>query len=136
MFADPFIYHAIKAWLEPTADPYANQILPAVREPRQAGRLAEAVAATHYARRWPTYYIKGATGEVDVAWVAEGRFWPVEIKWSESIRPKDLKQIMKYPNGRILTRSRSSSTVLGLPTTPLPLALLRLKAQPLAKTRS
>lgn len=129
MFADPFIFHAIQAWLEPTADPYSDQILPTVREPRQAGRLAEAVAATHYARHWPTYYIKGAAGEVDVAWVAEGRFWPVEIKWAESIRPKDLKQIMKYPNGRILTRSRSSSSTLGIPTTPLPLALLRLNAE-------
>ena len=66
-------------------------------------------------------------GEVDVAWVAEGRLWPVEIKWTESIHPKELKQIMKYPNGRILTRSRSSSSTLGIPTTPLPLALLRLK---------
>ena len=126
MFADPFIFHAVQAWLKPTADPYADQILPTVREPRQAGRLAEAVAATHYSRQWPTYYIKGDAGEVDVAWVDEGRFWPVEIKWTESIRPKDLKQIMKYSNGRILTRSKTSSTTVGLPTTPLPLALLRL----------
>jgi predicted AAA+ superfamily ATPase len=129
MFADPFIFHAIQAWLKPSANPYADQILPTVTEPRQAGRLAEAVVATHYARQWPTYYIKGAAGEVDVACVARGRFWPVEIKWSENIHPKDLKQIMKYPNGRILTHSRHSSTALGLPTTPLPLALLRLKVE-------
>ncbi|MFV2073503.1 MAG: ATP-binding protein [Thermoanaerobaculales bacterium] len=127
MFTDPFIFHAIQAWIKPTADPYADLILPTLGEPSRAGRLAEAVAATHYARHWPTYYIKGSAGEVDVAWVAEGGFWPVEIKWSESIRPKDLKQIKKYPNGRILTRSRSSSTAWGLPTTPLPLALLKLK---------
>ena len=42
------------------------------------------------------------------------------------LRPKDLKQIAKYPNSRILTRSRQSGEVLGIPTEPLPLALLRL----------
>ena len=64
-------------------------------------------------------------GEVDVAYVADGRFWPVEVKWSEQARPAELKQIRKYDNGRILTRSRHYGTVHGLPTTPLPLALLR-----------
>jgi len=24
----------------------------------------------------------------------KGRFWPIKIKWNESIRPKDLKQIV------------------------------------------
>ncbi len=62
-----------------------------------------------------------------MAVVAEGRFWPVEIKWSESIRPKDVKQIMKYTNGRILTRSKDPSPIMGLPTIPLPLALIRLQ---------
>ena len=95
-------------------------------DPGQSGRLVEAVTATHFARVLPTYYIK-AEGEVDVAYVAEGRFWPIEVKWSESIRPKDLKQIAKYPNGRILTRSKLTSTVLGLPAIPLPLALLDLQ---------
>lgn len=126
MFSDPFIFHAVRAWLEPTADPHAERILPTVRDPQRSSRLAEAVVATHYARYWPTYYIKGA-GEVDVAVVAEGRFWPVEIKWSESLRPKDLKQILKYANGRILTRSKDPSAIMGLPTIPLPLALIRLQ---------
>ncbi len=126
MFSDPFIFHAVRAWLGPGPDSFAKQILPAVSDPGQSGRLVEAVTATHFARYAPTYYIK-AEGEVDVAYVAEGRFWPIEVKWSESIRPKDLKQIAKYPNGRILTRSKLASTVLGLPATPLPLALLGLQ---------
>jgi predicted AAA+ superfamily ATPase len=125
MFSDPFISHAVRAWLEPTQDPFADQVLPAAEDPVQSGRLAEAVVATHCARHWPTFYIK-AEGEVDVAYVDEGRFWPIEVKWSENIRPKDLKQISKYPNGRILTRSKTPSTAHGLPTIPLPLALLRM----------
>lgn len=126
MFSDPFIFHAVRAWLEPGPDHFVEQILPTVSDPGQSGRLVEAVTATHFARVSPTYYIK-AEGEVDVAYVAEGRFWPIEVKWSESIRPKDLKQIAKYPNGRILTRSKLTSTVLGLPAIPLPLALLDLQ---------
>ncbi len=96
----------------------------AVRAPEITAQLVEACVATHCARHFPTFYIKAA-GEVDVAYVAEGRFWPVEVKWSEQARPAELKQIRKYDNGRILTRSRHYGTVHGLPTTPLPLALLR-----------
>jgi len=72
-----------------------------------------------------TKSIHRAAGEVDVAYVAGGRFWPVEVKWSEKTRPGELKQILKYPNGRILTRSRCAGAIRGLPTIPLPLALLR-----------
>jgi predicted AAA+ superfamily ATPase len=125
MFSDPFVAHAVRAWLEPTPDPFVDRILPATRDPERSGRLVEAVVATHCARRWPTYYIK-AEGEVDVAYVAEGRFWPIEVKWFESVRPKDLRQIAKYPNGRILTRARRPSAAHGLPTIPLPMALLQL----------
>jgi predicted AAA+ superfamily ATPase len=72
-----------------------------------------------------TFYIK-AMGEIDIAYVYENRFWPVEIKWTRQIRPKQLKQIAKYPNGKILTQSSVSGEMNGVPTEPLPLALLRL----------
>jgi hypothetical protein len=39
---------------------------------------------------------------------------------------KDLKQIARYPGGRILTKSRQRTSLSGVPTEPLPLALLRL----------
>jgi hypothetical protein len=81
--------------------------------------------ATHFRRYYPTYYIKG-TGEVDIAYVHRKRFHPIEVKWTQQIRPKSLKQIARYPNGRIWTRSRHRGTIHGVPCEPLPLALLRL----------
>ena len=125
MFADPFIFHAVSAWLTPSEDPYSRQVKLIVSDPDWAARLAEACVVTHYRRYYPTYYIK-AEGEVDVAYVDQNRFWPLEVKWTKQLRPKNLKQIAKYPNGRILTRSRQRGHILGIPTEPLPLAMLRL----------
>jgi len=56
----------------------------------------------------------------------------VEVKWSEQLRPKELKQIAKYPNGRILNRARRPGTVQGIETVPLPVALARLECIPAA----
>ena len=50
----------------------------------------------------------------------------IEVKWTRQLRPKQLKQIVKYPNGRILTRSKVKGEIHGVSTEPLPLALLRL----------
>ena len=63
---------------------------------------------------------------MDIAYVNKNQFWPVEVKWSTQLRPKKLKQITKYPNGLILTKSRQREEIHGIPTIPLPLALLRL----------
>jgi predicted AAA+ superfamily ATPase len=125
MFTDPFIFHAARAWLTPHKDPYHHQVIPAVSDPEWAARLAEACVVTHYRRYFPTYYIK-AQGEVDIAYVDQNRFWPLEVKWTGQLRPKDVKQISKYPNGRILSKSRQPGDILGIPAEPLPLALLRL----------
>jgi predicted AAA+ superfamily ATPase len=128
MFADPFIFHAVRSWLDPCNDPYSQQVRPLLSDPDWVARLAEACAVTHYRRHFPTYYIK-AQGEVDIAYVDKNRFWPVEVKWTRQLRPKDLKQIAKYPNSRILTRSRRAGVVSGIPAEPLPLVLLRLGAE-------
>lgn len=124
-FSDPFVRHAVRAWLQPVERPYEDQILPAREDPERASALVEACVASHLRRRFPTYYIKAA-GEVDAAYVDGGRFWPVEVKWRRQLRPGDLKQIAKYPNGRIWARGRTPSRLQGVPVEPLPLALLRL----------
>ena len=64
----------------------------------------------------------------DIAYINENRFWPVEIKWARQIRSKQLKQIAKYSNGKILTKLAIKGEMHGVPTEPLPLALLRLDA--------
>ncbi|MFH0726162.1 MAG: ATP-binding protein [Pseudomonadota bacterium] len=125
MFTDPFVFHAVKSWLRPDRDPYHHQMIPTLDDPGAAAKLVEACAVIHHNRHFPTYYIK-AEGEVDIAYVAQGRFWPVEVKWTHQIRPKDLKQLAKYPNGRILGKSRQYGKIQGIPIEPLPLALFRL----------
>lgn len=129
MCADPFIFHAVRNWLSPNQDPYGGQVLPILADPDWAARLAEACVATHYRRCFSTHYIK-ADGEVDVAYIHQNRFWPVEVKWTNQIRPKDLKQISRYRNGRILSKSRRTGEIQGIPVEPLPLALLRMGVCP------
>ena len=125
-FCDPFILHAIRTWLSSPKDPF-EAILAANGDSELVSHLVESVAATHLARLHPTFYIK-AEGEVDAAWVHGQVFYPVEVKWTRQSRPKDLKQIGKYPNGVIWDRRKSSGMIHGIPTVPLPLALLRLDA--------
>ena len=127
MFTDPFVFHAVNAWLNPVSDPFTQQVQPLTADSEWASRLTEACATTLYRRRFPTFYIK-AMGEIDIAYIYKNRFWPVEIKWTRQIRPKQLKQIAKYPNGTILTKSAVKGEMNGVPTEPLPLALLRLDA--------
>ena len=124
MFCDPFIFHAVHAWVNPSGDPYNSQILPLVRDPEWASRLVEAAVITHHRRFFPTYYIK-ARGEVDVAYVSNGQCYPVEIKWTNQLRPKDIKQVSQYPQGEIWTKTRSWGDINSVKTYPLPLKLLQ-----------
>ena len=126
MFADPFIFHAIRAWLNPVKDSFTHQILSLLKNTIESAKLVECCVVTHYRRFYPTYYIK-AEGEVDIAYVNEKRFWPIEIKWTNQLREKDLKQITKYQNGNILTKNRTAGKIQQIPTTPLPLALWNLR---------
>jgi predicted AAA+ superfamily ATPase len=128
MFTDPFIFHAVNGWIHQSEDPFEEEVKPLLLDAEWSGKLIEACVTTHYARHFPTYYIK-AGGEVDIAYVNERRFWPVEVKWTGQLRPKQLKQIGKYPNALILTRSRQAGSIHGTPTVPLPLALMRLDSQ-------
>ncbi len=128
VFADPFIYHAVHSWLEPSSDPYRDQVLPVLGDPARIGSLAELCVDVHYARRRPTYYIK-AEGEVDVAYVEQNRFYPIEVKWSGQVRSKDIKQLKKYADGRIVS-ALPAKTLHGVPNEFLPLHLLRLGPAP------
>jgi uncharacterized protein len=127
MFTDPFIFHAIRAWLWPKNNPFAEQVLPTLeKDPKLTAGLVEAIVISLYRRHFPTYYIKAA-GEVDLAYIKNDRFWPIEIKWTNQTRAKDLQQIAKYKNGIILTKSRQFGEINGVKTMPLPLKLLELE---------
>ena len=126
MFTDPFILHAVNSWLRPDPDPFHHCLEPMMRDTEWSGRIAEACAVTHVRRFHPTYYIK-AEGEVDIAYIEGKRFQPIEVKWTQQLRPRDLKQIAKYGNGRIWARAWSTDEIGGIPVEPLPLALYRLR---------
>jgi hypothetical protein len=127
LFADPFILHAVRSWLDPARDAYEDQILPLCRDPESSGRMIEACVVGHAHRHFPAFYIKAA-GEVDLALVSGGRFWPIEVKWTTQLRPKDLKQVRAYPNGVIAARTRAAHEIDGVPVVPLPQVLVRLAA--------
>lgn len=124
-FTDPFILHAVRAWLQPHPDPYAGQILPFLADPESAAAVIEGVAVAHARRCFPTYYIKAA-GEVDLAVVSGRRFYPLEIKWRAQLRPSDLKQVGKYEQAWIAARTETLHEVAGVPVVPLPRALALL----------
>jgi predicted AAA+ superfamily ATPase len=110
-FKDPFIYHAIRMWIDPNYKPLSEiSIIPF---------LVETCVITHICRYYQTYYIK-AEGEVDVAYIKDKNFWPIEIKWTNQLRSKDLKQIQKYKNGIILSKSKENSMIHEVPSYPLP----------------
>ena len=124
-FTDPFIYHAIKAWLS------QGTIEATLSDPMLKAALVETSVVNHFRRFYPTFYIK-AEGEVDIAYVSQGKFWPIEIKWTEQLRSPDLKQVRKYANGEIWAKTCPTDSLYGIPVKYLPQALLQMEAQ--AKT--
>jgi predicted AAA+ superfamily ATPase len=103
----------------------ADPSLASVRDEHELARLVEASMVSHLRRFAPTYYIK-AEGEVDAAYIRDGRFWPIEVKWTGQIRPKDLKQVLKYRNAMIAGRVKDAHEIEGIPVLPAPVILLRL----------
>ena len=129
MFCDPFIFHAVRNWLNPSSDPFTEQVVPFVNRPERSSTIVEACAVTHVNRFHPTFYIK-AEGEVDIAYVEDGLVFPIEVKWSSRQRAKDFKQLGKYPRAKIWSRSWTGTASAGIPVEPLPLALYHLGASP------
>ncbi len=121
-FSDPFVYHALRLWLDPTYN-----ILESLKIPSVLSSVVETVVINHVRRIYPTYYIK-SDGEVDVAYVTKETFYPIEIKWTQQIRPHDLKQIKKYANGQIWAQVYSRHQIDKTPILPLPKALYEFGA--------
>ena len=128
VFADPFIFHALRSWIEPVDDPFVSQVSTVIANREWAGKLAEACAAMHHHRLHPTYYIKG-DGEVDIACVEGSTFRPIEVKWTGQVRSTDLKQARKYRNSMICSRL-AADRLHGLPNELLPVHLQRLGPSP------
>ena len=126
MFTDPFIYHAIYAWLNLTKNSFDTQIIPSLNDTERCSQLVKSCVTTHFRRHFQTFYIKDE-GEIDLAYIREGRFWPLLISWSNQLRIKDLKQLIKYQNAKILTKTLRSGMIEHVRTEPLPWVLWSLK---------
>ncbi|MHB1947539.1 MAG: ATP-binding protein [Gammaproteobacteria bacterium] len=100
-FFDPFIQRTVYQWLH--REGYLNSL---DLEPT----LVEACVASHCYRFGKVYYFKGQ-GEIDVIWVKGRNFQPIEIKWSNQIRPTDLKMLKQFKNSVILGKSQQSGMI-------------------------
>jgi predicted AAA+ superfamily ATPase len=115
LFSDPFIYHSVAHLIFP----HWNHL---DLSPEYQSALTETIVINHFRRQYPCYYIK-AEGEVDLAYVHDGTFHPIEIKWTSQLRSRDLKQIRKYPNGIVWANVKEAFTHEGLSIVPLIQAL-------------
>ena len=123
-FSDPFIYHALRSWVTPQ-NYYRDLVNSELADPELSSKLTEGAAIVNYNRYYPVFYIK-AEGEVDIAYIHNKRFWPVEVKWTNQLRQKDLKQITKYNNALILGKTKKAGTIAEVPFRPLVAELLCL----------
>jgi len=117
VFRDPFIHHSISFYLDQKFQ--IEKIKTHLKNNEFASRYVEAAAVAHCKRWFPTYYIKGPKGEVDLALVQENRIFPIEVKWTKRLRPEDLKQIKEYRNGLILTPSSGIKKIDSVTAVPL-----------------
>ena len=122
-FRDPFISHAASVYLY-NAD--FKTISAKLASPEYVSLLVESVCIDHCKRRFPTYYIAGRKGEVDLAVISNGNLLPIEVKWTAQLRPEELKQIALYKNGLILTKGKEIQVLGNNKTVPLLQFLLQV----------
>ncbi len=113
-FADPFIMDTVGQWL--ISERY-------LKEKKTVSIKVEAIVASNYQRTAPTYYLK-AEGEIDVVVVVPNDFVPLEVKWTNQLRPQDLKQLSKYNQSCILAKTMTTGRIDKISVVPLPLFLV------------
>ena len=97
-------------------------MLPIIQDSKGSSQLVEATVVSHFRRWFQTYYIH-AEGEVDIAYIDQQKFWPIEVKWTQQLHAKDLKQVLKYKQGRIWSHAKEAHTLQHITTESLPWAL-------------
>jgi len=122
-FSDPFIAQALIAWAFKVNDPWVFAEKNVAHESTLKENIIEGCISALLRRNYPTYYIK-ADGEVDIAILAGRTFLPIEIKWSESLKKADLKQILKYKKGIIGYKGLRIGKYEHISVLPIPLLAL------------
>lgn len=109
-FFDPFIYRTCVNWLK--REGYINNLL-------LESTLVEAVVASHCYRNGKAFYFKGE-GEIDVIWLKTKKITAIEVKWSEQLRPADLKILRAYKDhALILTKNTQSGLFENIKSMPV-----------------
>jgi predicted AAA+ superfamily ATPase len=109
-FFDPFIYRTIFKWLQREGYLANEQIV--------ESNLVEAVVASHCHRQTKTFYFKG-DGEVDVIWLKNNVEQAIEVKWTNQLRPADLKMLKHFKNSVILTKSQPEGMIENIAAIPV-----------------
>lgn len=123
-FTDPFIHHAMHIMLTEPPDPWKDYLAPMMGNEEELAPHAEATVITHFRRKYAVYYIKN-DGEIDLAYVVGKKIFPVEIKWTRQLRPKDLTYITKYPNGIIAAKTDKIFRLGSNLVVPIPVLLMK-----------
>lgn len=115
-FCDPFIRRTIRNWL-------VRERFLESDEPDESG-LTEACVAAQFHSRYPSYYIK-ANGEIDLIIVKGKNTLPIEVKWSERVRPENLAELRKFKKAVVVSKSPDADLIGDVHVLPLPLFLMR-----------
>ena len=105
-FSDPFIAQTIVHILKD------EKILKDTFELTESSLVESAVIA-NYQPNEKLFYIK-AEGEVDLVVLTPDSFIPIEVKWTNNFRENELRQILKYPNGLILSKQAEEGSYKGI----------------------
>jgi len=105
-FKDPFIFHALRAWVLGYQDPYraAEEFL---EDPNNLGYFVENLVASHLRRIWgeDVYYWKNG-GEIDFVLFKNGEKEAlVEVKYQTKVSSHNAKVLNRWGGGVMLTRS-------------------------------
>jgi len=105
-FKDPFIYHALGAWVRGLLEPWSESVR-SLADPEKQGKLVEAVVASELRRRRGefVYYFRNRQ-EIDFIVYREGQLEAlIEVKYQDRIHPEDWRPLVRSGSGILLSRS-------------------------------
>lgn len=108
-FFDPFIYQTLFCWLKKEG---------LIHSEASEHVLVESCVASHCIRLAKTFYFKGQ-GEVDAIWLKDNIPYAIEVKWSNQLRPNDIKTLKQFHNSIILTKLTTKGTIEGISSMPV-----------------
>lgn len=122
-FTDPFILHSLMVWLNYSDSPFEKILKPFISNAEKVSILVESIIIDQSFRNAPSFYIKGK-GEVDLTAIWNNNIIPIEVKWRNQIRPSDMKEIKRFKNGIIATKTSYWGKRETLNYIPVPVFLL------------